>query len=349
MARIRSVKPELRTSLTAAEWPREVRYFWVLLWGYLDDHGRGVDEPRLIKADCFPLDDDLTAADIGKWLELLSAPRDDEPASVCRYTVAGRRYLHVPHWGSHQKPQHPSDSRIPACPRGGECGKGAPVIHESLTNAREDLSGGFFSAGSGDGTGHDDGVAGQQAAFGASSGIAAGQGQFMSGSREPHESLSGNGFSDTPSPPSVTTEGDGEVDGAVAEENITPAKPPRDDVERLCAHLADRIEANGSKRPAIGKKWHDAARLLLDADKRTEQQVHDAIDWCQNHEFWRANILSMPKLREQYEQLRLQAMRPAARDSPSLSSASTAGERAMAGVESGRRLQKLADEGKLQL
>ena len=79
MARIRSVKPELRTSLTAAEWPREVRYFWVLLWGYLDDHGRGVDEPRLIKADCFPLDDDLTAADIEKWLEMFAEPRDDEP------------------------------------------------------------------------------------------------------------------------------------------------------------------------------------------------------------------------------------------------------------------------------
>ena len=66
----------LRTSLTAAEWPREVRYFWVLLWGYLDDHGRGVDEPRLIKADCFPLDDDLTATDIDKWLESVRhAPR----------------------------------------------------------------------------------------------------------------------------------------------------------------------------------------------------------------------------------------------------------------------------------
>ena len=43
MARIRSIKPELRTSLTVATWPREARYFWVLLWGYLDDHGYGLD------------------------------------------------------------------------------------------------------------------------------------------------------------------------------------------------------------------------------------------------------------------------------------------------------------------
>jgi hypothetical protein len=86
----------------------------------------------------------------------------------------------------------------------------------------------------------------------------------------------------------------------------------RADIERLCQHLADRIEANGSKRPAVTGRWHDAARLMIDRDKRTEQQVHTAIDWCQDHEFWRGNILSMPKLREKYDQLRLQARRPAA-------------------------------------
>jgi hypothetical protein len=85
--------------------------------------------------------------------------------------------------------------------------------------------------------------------------------------------------------------------------------PARDDVQRLCVHLADRIEANGSKRPSITSRWQQAARLMLDKDGRTEQQVMTAIDWCQDHEFWRANILSMPKLREKYDQLRLQASR----------------------------------------
>jgi len=88
-----------------------------------------------------------------------------------------------------------------------------------------------------------------------------------------------------------------------------PAIASRPDVERLCQHLADRIEANGCKRPAIGKKWRDAARLMIDRDGRTEQQVMTAIDWCQDSEFWRANILSMPKLREKYDQLRMQASR----------------------------------------
>lgn len=88
-----------------------------------------------------------------------------------------------------------------------------------------------------------------------------------------------------------------------------PAITSRPDVERLCAHLADRIEANGCKRPAVGKKWRDAARLMIDRDGRTEQQIAAAIDWCQDSEFWRSNILSMPKLREKYDQLRLQAGR----------------------------------------
>lgn len=83
----------------------------------------------------------------------------------------------------------------------------------------------------------------------------------------------------------------------------------RDDVEQICEHLANAIEANGSKRPTITTKWRQAARLMLDKDGRTEDEVHGAIEWCQRNEFWRANILSLPTLREKYDQLRLQAQR----------------------------------------
>jgi hypothetical protein len=83
----------------------------------------------------------------------------------------------------------------------------------------------------------------------------------------------------------------------------------RDDVERLCDYLADLIEKNGSKRPTVTKAWRDAARLLMDKDGRTEEQVHKAIDWCQSDEFWRSNILSMPTLRKQYDRVRLAAQR----------------------------------------
>jgi hypothetical protein len=342
LARIRSVKPELRTSLTAAEWSREVRYFWVLLWGYLDDHGRGVDEPRLIKADCFPLDDDLTAADIDKWLEMLATPRDDEPASVCRYAIGGRRYLHIPRWTSHQKPQHPTDSKIPGCPRGGDCGRGSRTSHEPLMNPREGFPGASPAAGRTVPGGEQAAQEPPGAGIEANSDITAAQSQFMSGSRNAHESLSGNGISNTPSPTSVRREGDGEVDGTVeGETRKAPAKPHREDAERLCVHLADRIEGNGSKRPAITQKWRDAARLMLDRDGRTEQQVHAAIDWCQGSEFWRTNILSMPTLREQYDRLRLQAQRDHGRDSPAAAPGTArAAEALQAGIAAGELMRR---------
>lgn len=82
---------------------------------------------------------------------------------------------------------------------------------------------------------------------------------------------------------------------------------------RLCAYLADRVEINTGERPEIGKKWLDSARLMLDTDHRTEDQIRKAIDWCQSDEFWRDNILSMPTLRKQYIQLRMKAQAQARR------------------------------------
>jgi DNA-binding PadR family transcriptional regulator len=83
----------------------------------------------------------------------------------------------------------------------------------------------------------------------------------------------------------------------------------RDDVEKVCEHLADRIEANGSQRPTVTDAWRTSARLLIDKDHRTVDQIIKAIDWCQDDDFWRANVLSMPKLRAKYDQLRLAAQR----------------------------------------
>jgi hypothetical protein len=81
------------------------------------------------------------------------------------------------------------------------------------------------------------------------------------------------------------------------------------EVVSLCNHLASLIEANGSKRPTIGKQWKDAARLLIDADKRNPAEAHRLIEWCQHDEFWIPNIMSMPKFRKKYDTLRLQAER----------------------------------------
>lgn len=108
MARIRMIKPEVRTSEKVASWPIEVRYFWVLLWGYVDDYGRGKDSPKLVKADCFPLDEDVTAEVIDGWLWLLS-----DAGVVIRYEVDGVQYLCIKNWAEHQKPQHKGKDVFP--------------------------------------------------------------------------------------------------------------------------------------------------------------------------------------------------------------------------------------------
>lgn len=111
MARIRSVKPEIRRSLTVSAWPYPVRWTFVGLPGYLDDAGRGHDDVRLLKAELYPLDDDMTSKKLDGHLQRIA---DSGP--LCRYEVDGQRYLHVTSWAEHQRINRPSPSRIPPCP-----------------------------------------------------------------------------------------------------------------------------------------------------------------------------------------------------------------------------------------
>lgn len=115
MARIRSVKPELRDSALVASWPWEARYFWVLFWGYLDDYGRGLDFPKRIAGDCFP-HDDVEGKEVDVWLDMMGRGLNDEPGPVCRYKVAGKAYVHAVNWSEHQRPNRPTPSRLPPCP-----------------------------------------------------------------------------------------------------------------------------------------------------------------------------------------------------------------------------------------
>lgn len=83
--------------------------------------------------------------------------------------------------------------------------------------------------------------------------------------------------------------------------------PDRPEVEALCQHLADRMVANGCKRPRINDEWRVETARLIDLDGRTPEQIRRCIDWATSNRFWRKNILSMPKLRAKYDQLRMAA------------------------------------------
>lgn len=95
------------------------------------------------------------------------------------------------------------------------------------------------------------------------------------------------------------------------QEPLSSAKPPRLDVERLCGTFADRVAEGTGDRPNITKQWQDAARLLLDKDLAREPDALALalrlVDWTTNDEFWRTNVLSMPKFRQQFTQLRMKA------------------------------------------
>jgi hypothetical protein len=114
------------------------------------------------------------------------------------------------------------------------------------------------------------------------------------------------------------TETDTETDTYKSEAaEATPDEANAEAIERLCTRLADHIESNTGKRPTITKTWRDAVRLMLGRDKRTEYQIGWIIDWCQADEFWRSNILSMPKLRDKFDQLVLKSgVRPQLRVAP---------------------------------
>lgn len=91
-----------------------------------------------------------------------------------------------------------------------------------------------------------------------------------------------------------------------------PAKEYDPEVHELCDRLADWIVRNGNRKPTVGQQWLQACDRLMRLDGVSPQDIRGAIDWSQQNEFWRANILSMGKLREKYDQLRLAAQRPTA-------------------------------------
>jgi hypothetical protein len=48
---------------------------------------------------------------------------------------------------------------------------------------------------------------------------------------------------------------------------------------------------------------------MLDKDEIPLADILAAINWASSHEFWRSIVLSAPKLREKYQQMKLQAQR----------------------------------------
>ena len=136
MARIRSVKPEFFTSETIAALSVPARLTFIGLWTYADDAGRAMDNPKLLKAAVWPLDDDVSAGQVASHLEEF-----ERAGRICRYAIDGKRYLHVVTWEEHQKPKNPSEPKYPACPKqdhgGNDPGDAVPQPYPTPTPAED--------------------------------------------------------------------------------------------------------------------------------------------------------------------------------------------------------------------
>jgi hypothetical protein len=104
--RIRTIKPGFWKSLSISELPLDARLHYIGLWNYADDEGRGVDNPLLLKAEIWPLDNVSV-----RKIEALQK-RLADAGKILRYTDGTRRFFEVAHW-SHQVISHPRPSELP--------------------------------------------------------------------------------------------------------------------------------------------------------------------------------------------------------------------------------------------
>lgn len=94
------------------------------------------------------------------------------------------------------------------------------------------------------------------------------------------------------------------------------AEEIRPDMAEILDHLDRELEANNFKKPNRVQSNIRAARLLMDRDGHTVDEIKSIISFAQSSEFWMPNIRSMSKLREKYDTLQAQASRPGPKADP---------------------------------
>lgn len=146
MPRIRSVKPEFFGSEPVGNCSPTSRLLFIALWCLADDDGRTVDNPKIIRAFAFPLDDDIVSADVDHMLWELHAAR-----LIQRYEFDGRKYLAVRNFREHQHPKKRIPSKLPAPEQGNLCVLSSPPVpHQFPTSGACSGSGRVEGVGVGD-------------------------------------------------------------------------------------------------------------------------------------------------------------------------------------------------------
>ena len=99
MARIRSVKPEYWADQDLAEQvSRDARLLYIGLWNLADEHSRLRGDPRYIKGQLFPYDDDLTPETVTDLLDSLVLA-----GKVVQYRTPSGTFMFLPKLAVHQR------------------------------------------------------------------------------------------------------------------------------------------------------------------------------------------------------------------------------------------------------
>lgn len=108
----------------------------------------------------------------------------------------------------------------------------------------------------------------------------------------------------------VASDVDGGADDSPLPENPKPEKFTPDDY-RLAERMAQAVlrVAPKSKPPDIAK-WADTIRLMRERDGLTLGEITEVFRFAHNDSFWKTNILSPTKLREQFARLDAQMRIP---------------------------------------
>jgi hypothetical protein len=114
MPRIRTVKPEIHQDEAIGELSDSAFRLFIGLITQADDLGRLRGDPRLVGAQVWPYRP-KTVAEIAAWLEEL-----EDGGLIVRYSHKGRAFICLPSWGTHQRIDNASKSRIPAPNEEGE-------------------------------------------------------------------------------------------------------------------------------------------------------------------------------------------------------------------------------------
>lgn len=84
-------------SMSLVSMPAELTFAHIIL--AVDDYGRMDARPSVLKAELYPMRDEVTAPEVVSWVRELAAIKD---APVLLYEVADRPYLLLVNWEEHR-------------------------------------------------------------------------------------------------------------------------------------------------------------------------------------------------------------------------------------------------------